>query len=180
MAYVLPENASGTPNVGEYLGGRLGYSADPFNVAVSYATAQGANGTVVNSKYEEISLAGSYKATSGVNLMAHAGINNSDVVGTRHAHWGLGASIAIGSGYIPIGYNSVRQNNSANWGADQIALGYVYNFSGRTAIYTTVSHISNRNGANYTFLGGNNGGNPQLVAGGSDGTAFDLGVRHAF
>jgi hypothetical protein len=88
----------------------------------------------------------------------------------------------MGSGYIPVSFNSVSINNAANSGASQFAIGYVYNLSKRSALYTTYSALSNKNGGAYTFLGGNGGGNAGLgsVAAGQNGTAFDAGFRTSF
>jgi hypothetical protein len=46
-------------------------------------------------------------------------------------------------------------------------------------LYTAYSKITNKNGAGYTFLGGNGGFNGGLTAAGN-GTGFDLGLRHSF
>jgi len=179
LMYALPENASGTPNVGKYTGGRVGFAQGPINAALSYAESQGANGAVVNSKYKELNLAGSYDL--GVaKLMAHYGTNNSDVASTKHTHYGIGATVPVGAGFIPVSFNSVKQNNAASSGANQFAAGYVYNLSKRTAVYTSISRITNKNAGNYTFLGGNGGGNPGLTAGGQNGTGFDFGLRTSF
>jgi len=180
LMYALHENASSAnTNVGKYTGGRVGYAMGPLNAAVSYAVSQGANGAVVNSQYKEFNLAGSYDL--GVaKAVAHFGTNNSDVASTKHTHWGVGATFPVGAGAIPVSYNRVKQNNAASTGADQLAIGYVYNLSKRTAVYTTYSRIGNKNGGNYTFLGGNGGGNPGLAAGGANGSAFDLGLKHSF
>ena len=180
LMHALAENASGAPSVGKYTGGRLGYAQGPLNAAISYANSNGAGATATSTlAYKEFNLAGSYNV--GVaNLMAHYGTNNSDTAGTKHTHWGIGATIPVGAGSIPVSYNRVKQNNAAGSGADQIAIGYVYNLSKRTAVYTAYSRIGNKNGGNYTFLGGNGGGNPGLTAGGQNGSAFDLGLKHSF
>jgi len=96
----------------------------------------------------------------------------------------IGAKIPLGNGYIPVSYGSVKVNNAKSTGADQFAIGYVYNLSKRSALYTTYSSLSNRNGGAYTFLGGNGGGNPGFTGlsnvAGQNGTGFDVCFRTSF
>lgn len=188
LTYAFPENISGTPAIAQYAGGRLGYTAGPMNVAVSYATSKGAplpGERGLYSKFKDFNLGGAYKV-GPVNLMAHFGINDSDVAGTKYTHWGAGAMIDAGAGYIPISYNVTKQNDTASDGAHQIAVGYVYYLSKRTTVYTALSHIQNKNNGTYTFLGGNGGGSPGLetaFGGGrtfGSGTGYDVGMRTSF
>jgi len=58
--------------------------------------------------------------------------------------------------------------------AYQVAAGYIYNLSKRTALYTTVSLIDNGAGAKFSLAN-----SPAVVADGRSG-GFDLGVRHSF
>ena len=188
LMYVFPENVAGAPALGQYAGGRLGYASGPMNAAVSYGESKGApiTGAVgPYSTFKDFNLGGSYNI--GVaNLIAHVGINNSDVAGNKYTHWGLGATIFAGAGSIPVSYNSTKQNNASGDGAEQIAVGYVYNLSKRTALYSAISHIRNKNNGTYTFLGGNGGGNPglQTAFGGGksfgSGTGYDIGIRTSF
>ena len=165
---------------GQYQGARVGYAAGALNIAGSYAESNFQ--TNAATKYKETNIAGSYDM--GVaQLMAHWGTNDiSTAAASKSSHWGIGAKIPMGSGYIPVSFNSVSINNAANSGASQFAIGYVYNLSKRSALYTTYSALSNKNGGAYTFLGGNGGGNAGLgsVAAGKDGTAFDAGFRTSF
>ncbi|TBR77039.1 MAG: porin [Burkholderiaceae bacterium] len=181
LMYAFAGNTSSQPSTGQYTGGRIGYAAGPFNVALSYAQSHGPNANpALYTTFKESNLGGSYDF--GVaTVMAHYGVNNSDAAGTRYTHWGLGATINAGPGYIPVSYNRIKQNNATSDGADQWALGYVYNLSKRTALYAAVSHISNKNNGTYSFNGSNGGGNPGLTATpGSSGTGYDVGVRTNF
>ncbi|MEO5698687.1 MAG: porin, partial [Burkholderiaceae bacterium] len=58
---------------------------------------------------------------------------------------------------------------------NQIALGYVYNLSKRTAVYTTVSRLDNKDNTTKAIAGGNAG----ITAGGKS-TAAEFGIRHFF
>ena len=58
--------------------------------------------------------------------------------------------------------------------ADQIALGYIYHLSKRTAVYSTVARVRNKGAAAFAV-----DSKPALVAG-QDSTGFELGLRHIF
>ncbi|OOG58737.1 porin [Polaromonas sp. C04] len=189
LMYAFPENVSGMPALGQYTGGRLGYANGPVNAAISYAQSKGtpyaADVGQGYSTYKELNLAGSYRFGVG-QLMAHAGTNNSDAAGTKYTHWGLGATINAGPGYIPIAFNSIKQNNVTSDGANQIAVGYVYALSKRTVLYGSVARIHNKNNGTYTFSGSNGGNNPGLqtaFGGGTsfgNGTGYGIGLRTSF
>ena len=62
--------------------------------------------------------------------------------------------------------------------ANQIALGYVYNLSKRTALYATGSRIDNKGGQAFsTATGSSSPGGP--TAGGKS-TGLEGGIRHLF
>jgi predicted porin len=191
LTYAFAENASNLPANGKYTGGRVGYAMGPINAAVSYAesvnnrfvasgtTFAAALGTSIT--YKAFNLAGSYDL--GVaKLMAHIGTNDSSDAGTKQSHWGIGAQVPMGAGYIPVSYNVVKQDNAASTGANQLAVGYVYNLSKRSALYTTYSKLSNKNGGVYTLLGGNGGHNPGIGGATTSGSAtgMEFGVKHSF
>ena len=177
LMVAAPENSK---SLGKYTGGRVGYSDGPFNAAISYAQSNGPAQIpgATNSTYKDLNL-GAWYDFGVVRLLAHAGTTETDAAQSKFTHWGLGATIPVGVGSIPVAYYSTKQNNAAGSGAGQFAIGYVYNLSKRTALYSTASHLINRNGATFTFRGGNGGGNPGLVGSGT-GNGFDLGVRHFF
>lgn len=196
LMYAIPGNPTGTPDNGRYAGGRVGYASGPINMAVAYSESRGpqyvttpaspiggasavAGSSVV---YKEFNIGGSY-LVSGSKLMARTGFNKSEIPGSQSNYWLLGASIVVGEGSIPISYASVKAKDAFNSGASQFAVGYVYNLSKRTAIYTTVSKITSRNGGVYSFMGANGGGNSGFSVGsvaGQNGSGFDFGVRTSF
>ncbi len=179
VTYALAENLSNaaTGAAGQYQGARVGYAAGALNVAVAYSESNSSTTAAV--KYKETNIAGSYDL--GVaQLMAKWGTNDSNVAATKSTYYTIGAKIPMGSGYIPVSYGSVEQNNAKATGANQFAIGYVYNLSKRSALYTTYSALSNKNGGTYTFLGGNGGGASGLPATTANGTGFDVGFRTSF
>ena len=89
----------------------------------------------------------------------------------------LGVTAPIGAGVIK---GSYTWGSSTNDGLDgsMIALGYVYNLSKRTAVYTNASYISN-SGKTATYSYGI-AGTPAVPPIGGNTWGWDLGVKHAF
>ncbi len=154
---------------GNGLGARVGYAQGPLNVAVA------------TSKIKNLAV-GDYTATNiGVSydigvaqLMADYNRNNSGTAGTRYQTVLIGATIPMGQGYIPVSLNFNSQNNAGNSKATQFGIGYVYNLSKRTALYTTYAQISNRNGAAFGIGGGVTGAVNQRSSG------AEFGLKHSF
>jgi predicted porin len=89
--------------------------------------------------------------------------------------------VPVGRGLVRASYINSNLSGTTGGGvntdandAHQIALGYLYNLTKRTAIYTNVAHVTNK-GASAIAVDKN----PTLVAGKSS-TGFDLGLRHSF
>lgn len=180
LTYAFAENLSTAPATSRYVGGRLGYAAGPVNVAVSASRSNSAAAPVF--KYKNWGIGGSYDFGMA-KLMGKYGVNDSDLAGTKHTYWTIGATIPMGAGYIPVQYGSTKVNNAAGWRGNQLGIGYVHSLSKRTRLYATYSHITNKNGANFTFSGGNGGGNPGFggtAAAAGSGTGIDLGIAHSF
>jgi predicted porin len=104
-------------------------------------------------------------------------------------HWLIGGLIPVGAGEIRVAYGAGKRDDSgaaggANDGAKvrQWALGYVHNFSKRTAVYATY--------ANQRATGGTAGTQAAVQAGNASASSgaggrvsangFDLGIRHSF
>jgi predicted porin len=180
VMHTLAENVGAAPAIGRSTSARVGFAKGSANVALSYGESigPGAYGAVPSLNYKDLNLGASYD-TSIATLMGHVGTTETAVAGTKYTHWHLGAFFKVGVGNIPVSYGSTERNDTVKTGASQVAIGYLYNLSKRTALYTNLSHITNRNGGTFTFRGGNGSGNPGLVGGGS-GTGYDVGVRTTF
>jgi len=174
--YALGENASTAANKsdGQYWGVRAGFAQGPFNVALS----TGKEKNLANSDFTNTSIGGSYDL--GVaNLMAIIGRYNSGLAGTRQNNWEIGATIPMGQGYIPVSYAAAKRNDAIGSASNQFGLGYVYNFSKRTALYASYSRLNNKTGALANFSGGNGSNGGLAIATGS-GNGFDFGMKHTF
>jgi predicted porin len=107
-------------------------------------------------------------------------------------HWLIGTLIPVGAGEIRLAYDRGTRDDSAGAGGNdgasirQWAVGYVHNFSKRTAVYATYARQKLSNGAAGTAgatLGLNAGGpgNTAIAAGAStSANGYDIGIRHSF
>ena len=80
------------------------------------------------------------------------------------------------AGMFKASYGRYDLKNSAN-DFNKIALGYHYNMSKRTTLYTTYARISNK-GASAAVV--SNNGLAIAGAAGRNASGFEFGVRHAF
>jgi len=197
VAYFLPANVGGVYGEAEYyLGGnsgdvaatstttavgkrdgtgvglRIGYAQGPINVAASYArtnyTATGNIGT--------FNVAGAYDLGAAKLFAIYNRDNNKFPTSTKGTGYLLGASAPVGLGEFKATYSNYKRASAVDGSAprvDKLAVGYVYNLSKRTALYTTVAYLKNKNGAGYGLNGGSTSVN-------GNSTGLDFGIRHSF
>jgi predicted porin len=163
---------------GKYAGGRVGYAAGPFDVAVAVSQQY-----VLPGKFKQFNIAGSWDF--GVAKVM-ANFNNdkfdTDVFGVdvQERRYLIGAVVPLGAGEVHASYihNDVKDSDDD---ANQFALGYVYNLSKRTALYGTVSRINNKGNSDFSVTGAATGssspGGPQP---GGNSTGAEIGIRHFF
>ena len=90
-------------------------------------------------------------------------------------------SVPVGLGEVKAAYthanasgtNAAGANVDAN-DANQFALGYVYNLSKRTAVYSTAAFVKNKGNATFAVASA-----PTLLAG-QKSTGVEVGLRHVF
>ena len=188
---------------GRYLGARVGFAAGPFDVAASYATervggltftaadtAQSGSAAVnlpLNpGTYKSANIGGSYDL-GVVKLM---GYFNRETLNTATDNvYSISAVVPMGQGEIHAGYDrSKLSDTGVSNKVDKLALGYVYNLSKRTAVYTNVARVSNGN-ATVISLGSpgasansmaNSGSATAAPTLGGKSTGAEFGVRHFF
>jgi len=152
----------------KYQGGRLGYAAGPLNVAAAYGkTSQ--NGAMVDA-YSDKNIGASY-AFGPATLIGQ--YSKRDYSTLSQKTWLIGGTYVIGASTLKASFTKSNGSNSTLQ-AKQWAIGYQYDMSKRTALYTTYSSISNDTGA-----AANVGLGLAAVAGGKS-QGLVLGVRHAF
>ena len=167
-------------NGGRYLGGRVGFAAGPFDVAVAYGTQRIDAATANDYKTANIG------ASFNLGAFKLMGYYDRDTLGNRKENrYSLSGVATFGQSEIHLGYSGSKVKGLAvsptvaNNKVNQLALGYVYSLSKRTAVYSTVARLDNggstTSGANLAIGGGN--GSPTR---GGNSTAAEFGVRHFF
>lgn len=170
VAYILPNGVYGPGLYGQiqvaagegaalnkYWGGRIGYGAGPFDVAVAYGdTDVNPSGT---SSMQNFNLGGAWnfgfmKLSGFYGQIKVDGLANGDI---KQQNWYVGGAVPFGQWNFKLSYGGVNQDgaNTIVKGNDasQWAIGADYNLSKRTAIYATISGISNDKGATYSVGG---------------------------
>jgi predicted porin len=160
-----PAKANG--NVGSV---RAGYANGPVDIAVGW----GQTTFAPSQQYFVTNIGASWnfgvaKAMFLWNQEAADTITNTTL---RSNTYLIGATMPLGAGELK---GSYMWGNSTNDGLDgsQIALGYVYNLSKRTALYTTYSYINNDGKAAVYQMGINPGLRNSTYG-------LDFGVKHSF
>jgi predicted porin len=173
VAVAAGEGTSGK----KYMGGRIGYAAGPLNLNFGYGTTSVTPLVAGADKYKVATVGASYDL--GVAKL-QGYYSQNKYAAQKVATYSLGASMPVGTvGVLKAAYTSVNAKGTgidAN-DAHQFALGYVYNLTKRTALYTTVAKINNKGNAAYVV-----DGNPALAnpSKGADSTGYEFGMRHAF
>jgi predicted porin len=95
------------------------------------------------------------------------------------ASWTLGMHYRIGAGRIMGSVNHVNDKTSFDADATQYSVGYDYDMSKRTDIYTVASVINNKNSAQYA-PGAASAPGGFTATPGDRSHAFQVGIRHRF
>ena len=188
VSYLTPRNLGGfygqaSVAAGEgvdgkkYFGGRAGYAAGPLEVSASYGETT-VTPVAGDDKFETFNLGGSYDF--GV-VKAMGYYTQSKVVNRKLEVYNIGAQVPLGVGVVRASFVHADASGTTDTGIDtsgddanQIALGYLYNLSKRTALYSTVARVKNKGAAAFTV-----DSEAALIAGQSS-TGFELGIRHSF
>ena len=172
------DNAAANPTqrANKHYGGRLGYAAGPFDVAVSYAQNQITSTT----DYKFYNAAGSWdfgfaKITGQYGSLEYTTVKNK--------LYQLGLIAPLGAGELHASYSAndgqgyLGARNYAPDNAKQYAVGYLYNLSKRTAVYGNYAQINN-DGLQRSLVAGN----PAVPSTATNvkSTGFELGLRHSF
>jgi len=156
-------------NTSKYYGGRIGFAAGPFDIAGAYAE------TNSTSKVKSANIGASYDMGFLKLMGYYAEVKEPSAKQTSYSISGV---VPIGQGEIHVGYESGKYTNPTSYKADQVALGYVYNLSKRTAVYTTVAMLKNKDATSLSIAGGSSISAAPTLGGKSQGAEF--GLRHFF
>jgi predicted porin len=174
VAFAPREGADVTTGNASLAGLRVGYAGKGF--ALSAATTRSENTQTAASKFQD-SVAGAQldvanvKVSAAVRQFKYAQAKQTLALVGAAASWGpheVKASWVHANLSGRVGATAIDVND-----ADQFGIGYVYNFSKRTAVYTTFARISNDGAARFVVDG------PAPVAGASS-KGFEVGIRHRF
>jgi len=172
---------------GRYAGGRVGYANGPVDVALAYGQTRTFDTATTKIDVNTLNLGASYDLgvvklfgeLSQIKNDYESPLLNGDVKVNGYL---LGVTAPIGAGLIRASYSVAKGDvdNFSDPKASKFALGYVHNLSKRTALYATVAHISNKNGANFTTSPGNNAVANITGTANKSSNGYDFGIRHSF
>jgi predicted porin len=179
----LAENTSGTRKANQYFGARLGYAAGPLSVTGAY----GDNTSALQANDVKYMSVGASYDVGVIKPMGYWAREKADG-GARIDAYLIGATVPLGQGELrasvaryDIKKNAQGLNSRNDW--DKYAIGYGYNLSKRTQLYSTYAVVRNKNGQVKTV--GQNGLAIALptgatVLGGKNSTGLEAGIRHSF
>src|SRR5262249_16611470 len=132
LSVALGENVSGK----RLYGGRAGFASGPFDVGAAYQETQIVPTTNGSDKYQVWNIGGTWDFQVAKLLGLYGETKFGDFKLTVYQ---IGTHIPIGLGLIRASYVHADAKGGTNDSndANQFAIGYVYNMSKRTALYTT-------------------------------------------
>ncbi len=166
LIYGLGE-VTGNPSGGKQFGGSVGYNNGPLNVKLGYHSANDPTG---NDSDKDTLLIGTWNfgpVTANLGMTQRKGLLSLD-----ERDYLIGFLAPFGPSTIIGSYIRKDDRTAINRDARQWALGYTYNLSERTNLYTSYGRITNNNGASYTV--------GSAIEKGSGDQAFNIGIRHKF
>jgi predicted porin len=195
-----PEGGTSLDRSGRYLGGRVGFAAGPFDVAVAasrvkyttgfanvpvgvagpvgYATLAGAG-----DRQTSINVGGSWNF-GFMKLMGYVGRERFE--DQREYLGSVSAVVPFGQSEVHVGYDRSKRHfdGGGNTVVDQIKASYVYNLSKRTALYATASYLDNHDATNFSIAVGPNSSSTSSItafpAARGESKGVEFGVRHFF
>lgn len=165
-----------------YISGRVGYAVGKFDVSGVYTeTKVGLNSTL---RFKQALVGAAYdfgvaKLSGQVIESRYASAAGGD---RQQRVYQMGASVPLGAHVIRVDYVHGNMSGGAagsGFGdgddASQIALGYQYNLSKRTALYATAATLRNKGASRLIVAAGNAG-----MKAGENSTGVDAGLRVSF
>ena len=194
----VANSCPGASGDGKYVGARALYNNGPISASIAFGkntfnnsatpASAGLTGTQFRGNANTVTLGGSYdfgvaKAMAQYGTYKQqANLNQGVPTDQKLTHYLLGVSVPVGAGEFKASYNWGKLDKTAAAAENsrdqrQLALGYVYNLSKRSAVYTTYSRMT-ANGVGATASMGLT--STPVAAGGVSATGYDIGVRHSF
>jgi predicted porin len=161
----------------KYVAERAGYAAGPVDMSVSYGLTSVAP-LAGDDKFKTFDVAASYDF--GIAKLSSY-FSQSKFAHQKVANTYVGGQVPLGQGLVRVSYLNSNSSGTTGTGlsidandAHQFALGYLYNLSKRTAVYSNVVRVTNKGASSIAV-----DKNPTPLAG-QDSTGIDLGLRHSF
>lgn len=160
----------------------LKYDAAEWGVALAHDALRGGPGAFAgldsSKKTDKRSMLNGYvklgEAKIGAGYMNRK--NDGDPKKPRSNLWFVGVSYPVGQWTFDAQYNQLKYQHSADKGQLVVVRG-IYKLSKRTAVYTSLGHITNRGKAAFNASGAQPGGGPNP---GVNQTGFGAGLSHRF
>ena len=167
------ENLSGV-KTNNYFGARFGYAAGPISAHVAYGKTEGATDAADN-KYMNIGASYDFGVVKPMLMWAQEKNGGSGKITALE----IGAVAPLGQGELRAAYSKYDIKNSSNdW--NKFAIGYGYNLSKRTQLYSTYARVSNKGTQNKTVTNNGLGFTGATILGGKNASGVEFGLRHIF
>lgn len=161
----------------KYGGGRFGWRGSGLDTSLFHESV---HIDVANSNFRRLGVAAIY---DGGFARLSVSVIQSRFLSSKQTNIIVGVLAPVGQHVVKASYNRVDQAGTSAAGtsvaandADMFALGYQYNLSKRTALYTQGARIRNHGAARFVIPGGPAG----AIAVGSGSTAYEAGIRSSF
>lgn len=157
---------------------RLGYKNGPLHVSGTYASTSNA---ADSDKFKLMSIGAAYDFGVARPSLSYT---ENKYMARKQQILTASVTVPLGQGQLMAAYTDSKANTVAETAATGytpigdaklFAIGYAYNLSKRTALYTTFSQIDNNGAAKFLVAGA-----PAATAGGQKSSGFDVGVKHSF
>ncbi|XAH22688.1 porin [Xylophilus sp. GW821-FHT01B05] len=182
--YAFGEASSTAVNdkAGNYLGARVGYANGPLNVAVALGQWKqyvGTSTTTANNDLRLANLGASYDfgVAKVLGYIGQENVKNGVVGNSKANSYLLGATAPLGAGELRASVARFDLKDSSN-DFTKFAIGYGYNLSKRTQVYTTVAFLKNKGNGVRSVADDGLAATGTTPGGKSNG--FDVGLRHSF
>lgn len=174
--YFMGENTqvTGQPQVhdGDGYGARIGWGAGPFSIALATGLTQYAR-TATTGDIQVVNVGTAYdfevvKVTAG--YFRDEVQSNTRKVGDGYI---VGAVVPFGASQFKASYSSYGSDAPGDPRADKLAVGYVYNLSKRTLVYSSYAYVKNEGGSAVAVNG-------SITAPDRHSQGVDMGIKHSF
>ena len=175
--YGFHEKTNG--NEGRYMGLAGGYDNGPLSLGMSYESRNVDIGVLGANKKNRAALGASYDF-GAVKLIGSISQNKYKVAtpasSAKVNTYALGLTAPVGAGTVKAQYALYDQKTIGK--AHHLSVGYQYDLSKRTALYTTASYMKNNDGSNMRLNNTDIGG--AAPGAGLNQTGVQAGIRHSF